>query len=162
MRLGASLAAAVLLAGCRPPKPVVQAPEITLERLLQAPKEPLSLSELRGNVVVLDFWATWCKPCVETLPHMNKMVDAFQGRPVRFISITDEPAAVVETFMRTHPMRAWIGLDPWGKAFEAFGVRGRPEVFIIDPYGRIYMRINPSFLYKSDIAKAMKARPPEP
>lgn len=93
---------------------------------------------------------------------MNKLNDAFAGQPVRFISVTDESAETVEAFTREHPMKAEIALDPGKKAFLAFGVRGIPEAFIIDPYGRIHLRITPSFLYKSDIAKALKASPPPP
>ena len=57
-------------------------------------------------------------------------------------------------------MKAWIGLDPRGAAFRAFGVDSRPEVFVIDPYGRITLKIHPSFLYKSDIEDALGAAPP--
>lgn len=129
--------------------------------LLQAPQASFSsLREFRGQAVVLEFWATWCGPCVELLPHMNKMVDAFAGRPVRFISITDETRAPVEEFLKTHVMKEWIGLDPSGAAFKAFGVESRPEVFVIDPYGRIWIKIHPSFLYKSDIEEALDAPPP--
>jgi peroxiredoxin len=91
---------------------------------------------------------------------MNKLVESFSGRPVRFISVTDETREAVETFTKVHPMKAWIGLDPAGAAFKAFGVDSRPEVFVIDPYGRIWIKIHPSFLYKSDIEDALKAPPP--
>jgi hypothetical protein len=59
-------------------------------------------------------------------------------------------------------MKAWIGLDPTGAAFKAFNVTSRPQVFVIDPYGRIWIKIHPSFLYKSDIEDALKAPPPDP
>ncbi len=161
MRLRALAALFLLGAGaCRPPKPLLPAPEVGIEKLLQAPAGSLrSLSELKGSVVILEFWATWCGPCVEKLPHMNKMVDAFAGRPVKFISVTEEDEATVREFLKTHPMKAWIGLDPGRKAFSAFKVRGIPELFVIDPYGRVTLRVNPSWFYKSDVEKALKAKP---
>lgn len=154
-------AALLLLSGCLQHKPKLPAPDIAVGTLLQAPRESFaSLKEFRGEVVVLEFWATWCGPCVELLPHMNKLVESFAGRPVHFISVTDETREAVETFTKTHPMKAWIGLDPDGLAFKAFNVRSRPEVYVIDPYGRIWIKIHPSFLYKSDIEDALKAPPP--
>ena len=93
---------------------------------------------------------------------MNKLVAAFAGRPVRFISVTDESEEKVRAYMGEHPMKAWIGLDSSRQTFRAFGVRGIPEVFIIDPYGRITLKITPSFLYPSDIEKALKMPPPKP
>jgi thiol-disulfide isomerase/thioredoxin len=154
-------AALLLLCGCVRHKPKLPAPDIAIGALLQAPRPSFSsLQEFRGEVVVLEFWATWCGPCVELLPHMNKLVQSFEGRPVRFISVTDETREAVEAFTKTHPMKAWIGLDPAGAAFKAFGVDSRPQVFVIDPYGRIWIKIHPSFLYKSDIEDALKAPPP--
>jgi thiol-disulfide isomerase/thioredoxin len=151
------------LSACLQHKPKLPAPEVGIESILQPTRGSVkSLSEFRGQVVVLEFWATWCGPCLTLLPHMNKMVDSFAGKPVRFISVTDEPRADVESFLAQHPMKAWIGLDPSGKTFAAFRVDSRPEVFVIDPYGRISLKIHPSFLYKSDIEDALKAAPPAP
>ena len=48
--------------------------------------ESLSWEKLRGNVVIVDFWATWCLPCIETIPHINGLVEKFKGEPVIFIS----------------------------------------------------------------------------
>jgi len=151
------------LAACGRARPKPPAPDVGIAELLQAPRGSVkALSEFRGQVVVLEFWATWCGPCLELLPHMNKLVESFAGRPVRFISVTDETRADVEAFAAKHPMKAWIGLDPERRAFEAFRVDSRPEVFVIDPYGRVWIKIHPSFLYKSDIEAALNAAPPAP
>jgi thiol-disulfide isomerase/thioredoxin len=157
------LIAVVALGACARPRPKLPAPEAGIPVLLQSTQTTVkSLSELRGQVVVLEFWATWCGPCLELLPHMNKMVDSFAGQRVRFISVTDEERPVVEAYLAKHAMKAEIGLDPEQAAFRAFKVDSRPEVFVIDPYGRIWIKIHPSFLYKSDIEDALKAAPPRP
>lgn len=162
IRPAARLAILLLLSGCLQHKPKLPAPDIGIPALLQSSKPSFaSLKEYRGQVVVLEFWATWCGPCLELLPHMNKMVEAFAGKPVHFISVTDESREDVESFLKQHPMKAEIGLDPQEAAFRAFGVRSRPEVYVIDPYGRLWLKIHPSFLYKSDIEEALKAPPPD-
>ncbi|MBI3549890.1 MAG: TlpA family protein disulfide reductase [Elusimicrobia bacterium] len=159
--LAACAACALFAAGCGPKKERKEAPDVGIPALLQSPDASLkSLSGLRGQTVVLEFWATWCGPCRESLPHMNKMIESFKGKPVRFISVTREPREDVERFLRAHPMNASIGLDPDGVVHDAFRVRGIPDIYVIDPHGRIWLRIQPSFLYKSDIEAAMKAPPP--
>ena len=157
-----SLAVLLHLSGCLQHKPKLPAPDVGVPTLLQSSKSSFaSLKEYRGQVVVLEFWATWCGPCVELLPHMNKLVAAFAGKPVHFISVTDESREAVESFMKTHPMKAEIGLDPEEAAFRAFNVRSRPEVYVIDPYGRLWIKVHPSFLYQSDIEEALHAPPPD-
>jgi thiol-disulfide isomerase/thioredoxin len=160
-RRAACLGTLLLLCGCLQHKPKLPAPDIGVPVLLQSTKPSFaSLREYRGQVVVLEFWATWCGPCVELLPHMNKLVASFAGKPVHFISVTDESREAVEKFTKTHPMKAEIGLDPEALAFRAFSVRSRPEVYVIDPYGRVWIKVHPSFLYQSDIEEALKAPPP--
>jgi thiol-disulfide isomerase/thioredoxin len=66
-------------------------PEVELSQLLQAPAgtQPV-LSALRGKAVVIEFWATWCGPCVTEIPHLNELVEQVKGKPVVFLSVTDE------------------------------------------------------------------------
>lgn len=163
MRLSFLALSSLLLLSCGRARPRPPAPDVGVPRLLQAPRPSLgSLSELRGRVVVLDFWATWCRPCVETIPHMNKMADKFAGKPVVFLSVTNDDPATVERFLLQHPMKPWIGFDPDDVMGRAFGVREIPQTFVIDPYGRVSLRISPSFLYASDIQAALDAKPPAP
>lgn len=163
MRRGLPALAVAVLAACGPSKPFAPAPDAGLPELLQAPRTSLkALSELRGQVVVLDFWATWCRPCRETIPHLNRMAEKFAGRPVVFLSVTSDDRVTVERFLRGRPMTPWIGLDPDGRMGRAFGVTEIPQTFVIDPYGRIRLRVSPSWLYASDIEKALKAAPPPP
>ncbi|MBI5239939.1 MAG: TlpA family protein disulfide reductase [Elusimicrobia bacterium] len=143
-----------------PPKPLGPAPEEGIGSLLQAPSQTLgSLSELRGRAVVLEFWATWCHTCRETLPHMNKMRERFAGRPVVFISVTKEGRPQVEPHLKENPMTGWIGLDEDGRLHRALEITGIPKVVIIDPQGLIRLKISPSFLYETDIERALKAEP---
>lgn len=163
MKRGFALLIILAVAACSQ-KPYGPEPEVGIEGFLTGGPGGgyKSLSDLRGNVVLLEFWATWCGPCIETIPHMNKLVDKFQGRPVRFISVTDEKAATVRAFMADHPMKAWIALDPSERLSEAFHVRGIPRAILIDPYGIMRHITDPRFLDASDIEESLKAKPPPP
>src|SRR6478672_11497691 len=68
--------------------------------LLQAPADTKAdWSALKGKVTVLEFWATWCGPCVGAISHMNELAEAFKDRPVQFIAITDEKEATIKEFL---------------------------------------------------------------
>lgn len=160
-RPAALLLMMALLGACGRKGPAPLAPDVGLPELLQAPRAALpALSALRGQAVVIDFWATWCPTCVETLPHMNKLADKFAGKPVVFLSVTDEDRATVQRFLLTHPMKPWIGLDADARMIRAFGVEEIPQTFVLDAYGRVQHKLSPSFLYASDIQDALDAEPP--
>jgi len=84
---------------------------------------------LRGEPAVVEFRATWGANCVAATPHLNEVSSEFLG--IRFISITDEPASVVEPFLVKQPIRGWIGLDRAGATLEAYGVEVRPQTILV-------------------------------
>jgi thiol-disulfide isomerase/thioredoxin len=158
-----AFALSICLAGLSCARPKGPAPDAAFGTVLQAPISSLkSLKDLQGQTIVLEFWATWCPPCVAGIPKMNSMVEAFQGRPVTFLSVTDERREDVERFLKSHPMKAWIALDPSRAASRAYGVRGIPAIFVIDRFGRIWHKLEPTFFWKSDIEDALNAAEPKP
>lgn len=160
--LAAGILALALAGGCRQ-RVLENAPDLGVPSFVQGRTAPLrALSELRPNVVVLEFWATWCGPCRKTLPHMNKLVQEFEGKPVRFIAVTNETPVLVNEFLKDYPMKAWVGIDPEGELSKAFRIRGIPQVVVIDPYGRIQVKVSTSFFYASDVERALQAAPPKP
>ena len=112
------------------------APELHLETILPpAPAAPPSWDTLKGTAVVLEFWATWCAPCIEQIPHLNELVAKFAGRPIQFISITDEELPVVSKFLAARPISGWVALDPRRSQFDAYTVNGIPHTVIVDANG---------------------------
>lgn len=92
---------------------------------------------LRGKVVVLDFWATWCAPCVAVFPAFNKLEARFAGKPVVFLSITDEPAPTVRAFLGRTSLAGWIGIDRDQATFRAFEITSRPTAVVVDASGNL-------------------------
>lgn len=115
------------------------APEIKLEKLLQAPSDAqTAATSLEGKVVVLEFWATWCLPCVPAIKHLNQVAAKFKDKPVQFIAITDEgDESLVTKFLKEQPIRGWVGLDTDGSVFSAYKPGGRPHTVLVDRNGKI-------------------------
>ncbi|MHB0995506.1 MAG: redoxin domain-containing protein [Elusimicrobiales bacterium] len=114
------------------------APQLSLPKLLNAPQKALAgWEDLRGKVVVLEFWATWCDPCVEAIPRLNGLAERFRGRPVVFIHVTDESEADVRAFLGQHPVSGWIAPEAGADVFKAFRVYGRPHTVLVDAEGSV-------------------------
>ncbi len=97
------------------------------------------LADLRGKIVVLNFWTTTCGPCRAEIPKLNELVNEFQGQPVVFLALTPEPAKMVRDFLREHPFRYTI-IPEATTALEAFAINAYPTHMIIDPRGFIAYR----------------------
>src|SRR3954469_18979568 len=87
------------------------APKIEVAKVLQSPSvDAINLDKLKGKVVVLEFWATWCASCIPALKHMNELADEFKDKPIQFISITDENESKISQFLKKTPIHGWVGL----------------------------------------------------
>lgn len=129
---------ALVLAACSAIAPEVapveraQAPDFSLQNL---DGEMVTLSDLRGQVVLINFWATWCGPCVEEMPTIDARYRQgdFEVLAVDF----DEPADVVAEFVRELGISFPILLDPGGEIQRLYQVRGYPTTFFVDETGII-------------------------
>ena len=134
--------------------------ELGIEELLNAPVgSETTLDSLAGKTVVMEFWATWCLPCIGVIPQLNELRAEFAGEDVVFISVTDETAELVGRFQeRVEPIEGWIGLDHDRSLFEAFDIRVIPTTIIIDGDGRFAGRMNPRELDAGVLRQFMGGR----
>lgn len=110
-------------------------PEIRLDRLIpDQPVEKATLAALKGKAVVLDFWATWCGPCIDQIPEWNQLATQFKGRPIVFLAVTPENPAAVQLFLKKRPIEGWVGI---GDVAETYGLTGVGHKFLIDADGKV-------------------------
>jgi uncharacterized protein (TIGR03435 family) len=142
-----------------PPAPGEKAPPIAVETLLQAPAGARAEWEkLRGKVVVLEFWATWCGPCVAALPHINELADRYKDK-VQFIEITDEDRETVARFLDKRPMSGWVGLDTDRSVFDAYCVKGIPMTVLVRPDGVVDAVTYPTSLKPEHLDNLLAGKP---
>jgi len=120
----------------------------------------VSLADLRGKVVVLDFWATWCPPCVKEIPHFIELYEQYKdkGLAILGISLDREGVGVVEAFVQKYQIKYPIMMTD-GKVDKAFGgIPSIPTTFLIDSAGNIskkYVGYNSKAVFEADIKKLL-------
>lgn len=138
------------------------APELGATRSFNTEdKGPVSLSSYRGQVVLIDFWATWCGPCVAAIPHVQELDRKFRDKGLVVIGHTDGSSRNLDAFIAEKKITyiITVGAD----IGNAYGVTGIPRVFLIDTEGKIAWDGHPAELQEATVANLVKgARPPGP
>ena len=109
-------------------------PEFTLKDLSG---ETWTFAELRGKVVLVNFWATWCPPCRKEMPDLETLYGRFSSKGLVVLGISDEEGAKVEPFIRERKISFPVLLDPGRKVNEMFAVEGIPKSFVYDREGKL-------------------------
>jgi thiol-disulfide isomerase/thioredoxin len=119
---------------------------------------PLTLGGLRGKIVVVEFWATWCPPCRASIPHLVALHKKHAGKGVVIVSLTQEDKGAVKGFVKANKMIYAIG----GKSSSGgrYGVRGIPAAFIVDPEGKIAWTGHPMGGLDRALEQQLKKTPP--
>jgi len=94
------------------------------------------LADLKGKVVYVDFWASWCSPCKQSFPWMNDMQAKYGARGLQIVGITvDRKREDAEKFLASTPARFMVGFDTTGKVAEAYKPKGMPTSYLIGADG---------------------------
>ncbi len=119
----------------RPPVAGTPAPDFELPNLTG---ETVSLSEHRGRIVLLNFWATWCKPCVKEMPAMQKVYEELRDQGFVVLAINElEDEAKVRAHISEHGHTFPVLLDQNNRVANMYGVRGLPVSVFVDESGRV-------------------------
>src|SRR3954468_11642505 len=95
------------------------------------------ISELKGKVVLLNFWATWCPPCNRELPDMQALYDKYKDQGLVVLAVSDEDLGKVKPFVAKRKLTYPVLLDPGRKVNDMFGIEGIPKSFVYDRDGKI-------------------------
>jgi thiol-disulfide isomerase/thioredoxin len=110
------------------------APAVVMPSLKDA--STIDLSQLRGKVVLLDFWASWCGPCRKSLPLYNDLRKNFAGQPFEIVAVSvDASKEDALGFLQKHALDYLVGWDASAKLAETYAVPGMPSSYVISPEG---------------------------
>lgn len=106
--------------------------------LPSAKGEPVALDKLRGKVVYVDFWASWCGPCRRSFPWMNEMQQKYGSKGFVVVGVNvDKKRTDADRFLAQNPANFTIAFDEAGTTPSAYAVKGMPSSYLIDGTGKI-------------------------
>lgn len=113
------------------------APGLTLKKL---DNSSFKISDYKGDVVYVDFWATWCPPCRKSFPWMEEMNLRYKDLGFQIVAISlDTKRSVIDQFLEKMDTSFVIAHDPSGESATAFKVKGMPSSYLIDRKGNIHL-----------------------
>lgn len=125
--------------------------------------DPLDLNEYRGNVVVLDFWASWCVPCRRSFPWLNEMQKKYGEEGLVIVGVNmDASAADAQAFLNEYPADFKIVADPNGDLAHKFDVIAMPSSYVIGRDGEIAakhlgFKVKKQEEYEQEIREALRS-----
>lgn len=144
----------------RPPLVGTPAPEFQLKNLAGTTQ---SLEQYRGKVVLLNFWATWCQPCVKEMPAMQTVFDNLQEQGFEVLAINElEDVEKVREHIREYQHTFNVLLDPDNQVANMYGVVGLPVSVFIDKSGRVRKLVKGGLLTEQSILETVHPLLQEP
>jgi len=130
---------------------------------------PVRIADLRGHVVLLNIWATWCPPCLEEMPSMQRLHEEFGDRGLHIVAVSIDaplgrvdvggrPGGNVEAFAQEMGLTFPLWLDPAGDIQRVYRTTGVPESFVIDRQGAIVKKVIGATEWDSEANRDLIAR----
>lgn len=124
-------------------------PELKLDYLKDAP-------DLAGKPLIVEFWATWCGPCLQSIPHLNQIHAKYKDQGLVIIGITNEKSGVVKGFLKKTAMDYIPAIDSSGALGRGFGIKGIPHAMLVDKTGKIVWEGHPIRLSDKQVESLLK------
>lgn len=103
-------------------------------------KGAVKLSDYKGKVVYVDFWASWCGPCKQSFPWMNDMQSRYSGKGLNLVAVNvDQKPEDAKTFLNDNAAKFTVAYDQGGKTPKAYAIKGMPTSVLIGTDGKVLM-----------------------
>ncbi|MEX2462500.1 MAG: thiol-disulfide oxidoreductase ResA [Paenibacillaceae bacterium] len=160
--LGAFILVAVVYTLVQPRNDSIRSGELAPDFMVtDLEGKEIKLSDYRGKGVLLNFWGSWCAPCLSEMPRMNEAYRAgIPGTEILTVNV-GETRGTVEQFVHEHNLVFPVLIDPSGRAAESYRVNGLPSTFLIDGDGRIASIMTGEMVSKDQIEQILKSLQPK-
>jgi peroxiredoxin len=128
------------------------APEIALK---DVSGKYVSIIGLRGSVIILNFWATWCPPCREEIPRLEKLYKEYRAKGLVVLGVSGDDEGTIKDFASSHSVQYPLLADPGMRAHKLYHISFVPTTFVIDRNGVIRKKI-PGELSEADLRKTLQ------
>jgi thiol-disulfide isomerase/thioredoxin len=112
--------------------------------------------ETAGKPMMVEFWATWCGPCVASIPHVNEIHKKYESKGLVVIGLTQESNQEIKPFVKAKKMEYHVGTDKGGKINKELGIKGIPHAVLVNKAGEIVWEGHPSGVTDAEIEKLLK------
>jgi uncharacterized protein (TIGR03435 family) len=133
-------------------------PEIQFNKILNSPSKSANLSSQKGKIVLIEFWATWCSPCVAAMPHLQDLQKKYKNQ-LQIITVTYETENRINLFLKTRPSNLWFAIDTGEYLHTLFQHRTIPHSVLIDADGKLVANTSPEQITANVIDKLIKKEP---
>lgn len=122
-----------------------QVPDINFQPVLNSPVKQTNLSKLKGKVVLVEFWATWCGSCIVAMPHLNELQKKYAGK-LQVITVTDETVKRTSQFLAIKHFNFWFAVDTGRQIAKLFPHQLIPHTVLIDAEGKLIANTSPELV----------------
>lgn len=130
-------------------------PSLEFKTILNSPVRSFKLEQLKGKIVLLEFWATWCGSCIVSMPHLSQLQKKFKDK-LQIITITDETELRISQYLSKRPSNLWFAVDTANVAAGVFPYNLLPHTVLISAEGKLIAKTNPEAITEEVIDSLLR------